>query len=1077
MKAAKLCGLLSVLAILSGTQARAATLTSIGVEFLGRDGSGASGATAGNPPTPGVQPSDIAGVAAVQQAFWNLIDDYNGSVAHEKGESLQLNSSVNGTIVPTSTTLLFDCNDSWYNDVTPTNITSPNAHLMNGIIKSSSGGGVPGVFTFTNVAEGQYDVYIYTDMNGDNTIAKFWDFDGLTTYYVKLTHQFRDTNTFVLGSATDYATATNGPAANYVKFSNLGTYGRGTIGVLGQWVQGNDGIGIAAIQLVSAGPALPNTNAVTFLTQPVNRRGLLNGSNVTFVASTRGSAVTYQWYENGKAIAGATDATYTPAPITTNDSGAAFYVIASNVVNSVISTNAVLTVGNSVSVPGIYETLWYGATRADVEAGLFDSKKPDLQAVLVTFNTPEEQGDNYAERVQCLFTPPAAGNYTFFITSDDNSDLFLSTDATPANKVLIAQETAWSNPLTWLTDDGGGQVAQKRSDQFVAAGGTGPQAPNGYALAAGQQYYLEAVHAEGGGGDNVGVTVKLASAADPTNGTPSAITSANASHLELDGGILNITSQPQNVTVNQGKSASFSVTAKSAYIGDASGLLPGILYQWQTAPQGSSTFTDIAGAAGTSYTTPVLDLTNSLTQYRARVSAAGSLTNSSVAIVTVVNDTNPPVVVGAGVFPGSTQVGLTFNKDLDPTTANNPANYQVNGAAVTSVLVRTNVANETTTEKNLVSLIVPTAINGPFTVTVSGVKDTFGNTAKSNTVAGAVINLTDTDIGSPDGVVTDGSGIPGGDPIFKGSVTQWGPGSFDVLSGGNDYYNNADGFNFLWEPKTNSFDVQVRVVSVSPINNWSAAAIEVREGPTTTNGGGWELARHYFCKVDYYGPQTCIDGSGSGANTYEYNTRLAPGDPTLRETGNGGPGGSAGWGGAGPGNPAPVPVPNAWIRIARVRSTDGSSDHLMGYSSNDGQTWSLRENVDLNDAAHAGFITRSNTPAGPWPSVAYVGLATTAHNNNINNGSLSLPYSPIGSPFACYAIYRNWGDTPSIIAPPTLSFVHNADGTITLTYSGNLYSSTTVSGTYSLVPGATNPYKVTPTATGAAAAVFYRAGP
>jgi hypothetical protein len=1069
MKAVKLCSVFSALALLSGTQVRAAT--SIGVEFLGRDGSGASGATAMNPATPGVGPNDTAGV--VPQQLWNIIDDYRASIGPEKGETAQL---IDSTITTTTVTLQFDCNDSWYNDVTPTNITKPNSHLMNGIIKSSAGGGVPGVFTFTNVPEGQYDVYVYTSMNGDNVIGKFWDSDHLTTYYVKEFHQFYDTNTFSQGTATDYATATNGPPSGYVKFTNLGTYGRGTIAVLGQWVSGADGIGVAAIQLVSAGPPQQNTNAVSFLSQPVNRRGLLGGSNVTFTTTTRGSAVTYQWYRNGAPIAGATDPNYTPAPIAATDNGAAYSVIASNNVNNVISSNAVLTVGNPVSVPGIYETLWNGALRADVEAGSYDSVKPDLQAVLVNFFTPGGHGNNYSERIQCLYSPPASGSYTFFITSDDDSDLFLSTDSTPANAVLIAQETAWSNPLTWLTDDGGGSLTQKRSDQFVASGGTGPQAPTGYNLTAGQQYYLEAVHHQGTGGDAAGVTIKLNSAADPTNGTPSAITSANASHLELDGGILNITSQPQSASTVQGKTVSFTVSATSAYIGDTSGLLPGILYQWQSAPKGSSTFADISGAAGTSYTTPTLSLTDSGTQFRAKLSAAGSVSNSAIATVTVVNDTNPPVVVGAGVFPGSTQVGLTFNKDLDPTTANNPANYKVNGAAVTSVLVRTNVANELTSEKNLVSLTVPTAINGPFTVTVTGVKDIFGNAAPSNTVQGTVINLTVTDVGSPDGVVADGSGIPGGDPLFTGTVTQWGPGSFDVLCGGNDYYNNADGFNFLWEPKTNSFDVQVRVVSVSPINNWSAAAIEVRDGPQTPQGGGWELARHYFCKVDYYGPQTCIDGSGSGANTYEYNTRLAPGDPTLRETSNSGPGGSAGWGGAGPGNPSGVPVPNAWIRIARVRNADGSSDHLMGYSGNDGVNWSLREDVNLNDAAHAGFINRSNAPAGPWPSVCYVGLATTAHNNNVNSGSASLPYSPIGSPFSCYAIYRNWGDTPSVVGPPTLTFVRNADGTLTLTYTGNLYSSTTANGTYSVVSGAASPYKVTPQGA-AAAATFYRSGP
>src|SRR5262249_25683356 len=160
----------------------------------------------------------------------------------------------------------------------------------------------------------------------------------------------------------------------------------------------------------------------------------------------------------------------------------------------------------------------------------------------------------------------------------------------------------------------------------------------------------------------------------------------------------------------------------------------------------------------------------------------------------------------------------------------------------------------------------------------------------------------------------------------------------------------------LYSPRTNSFDVKVRVVSVSPIDNWSAGAIEVREGPATANGGGWELARHYFCKTNASpagagGMTTSLDGSGAGQNVYEYNGRRAPGDPALRETSNNGPGQSQGWGGAGPGNVGPT-VPNAWIRIARVKNA--ASDHLLGYHSSDGVNWTLAQDVDLNDAAHAG---------------------------------------------------------------------------------------------------------------------------
>ena len=115
--AAKVLGVLAVSAILSGFQVRAAT--SIGVEFLGRDGSGASGATANNPGTPGVDPN--ANVGVVPQQFWNVIDDFRASIGPEKGETQPL---LDNTLATQPVTLQFDCNDSWYNDVTPTNITS-----------------------------------------------------------------------------------------------------------------------------------------------------------------------------------------------------------------------------------------------------------------------------------------------------------------------------------------------------------------------------------------------------------------------------------------------------------------------------------------------------------------------------------------------------------------------------------------------------------------------------------------------------------------------------------------------------------------------------------------------------------------------------------------------------------------------------------------------------------------------------------------------------------------------------------------------------------------------------------------
>src|SRR5206468_1032784 len=129
---------------------------------------------------------------------------------------------------------------------------------------------------------------------------------------------------------------------------------------------------------------------------------------------------------------------------------------------------------------------------------------------------PTGQGVNYAERLSTIFTPAQTGNYVFFIASDDDSDLFLSLDASPSLKHLIAQETSWSNSREWVSSSGGSVVASKRSDQFT---GTTWPGGNTIHLIAGTGYYLEADHHQGGGGDDLAVTFKLSTEANPANGT------------------------------------------------------------------------------------------------------------------------------------------------------------------------------------------------------------------------------------------------------------------------------------------------------------------------------------------------------------------------------------------------------------------------------------------------------------------------------------------------------------------------------------------------------------------------------
>jgi hypothetical protein len=63
---------------------------------------------------------------------------------------------------------------------------------------------------------------------------------------------------------------------------------------------------------------------------------------------------------------------------------------------------------------------------------------PDEEFIENAFEAPSNFADNYGQRMRALLVPPVTGTYVFWISSDDNSALFLSTDEEPAHKVQIA---------------------------------------------------------------------------------------------------------------------------------------------------------------------------------------------------------------------------------------------------------------------------------------------------------------------------------------------------------------------------------------------------------------------------------------------------------------------------------------------------------------------------------------------------------------------------------------------------------------------------------------------------------------
>jgi hypothetical protein len=113
------------------------------------------------------------------------------------------------------------------------------------------------------------------------------------------------------------------------------------------------------------------------------------------------------------------------------------------------------------------------------------NKSPTSSTKISSFETPSNRGDNYGQRIRGYICAPATGNYTFYLASDDQGELWLSTSENPANKRKIAYITGHASSRKWN---------KFRSQKSVSI-----------PLKKGKKYYIEALHKESIYGDNLAV--------------------------------------------------------------------------------------------------------------------------------------------------------------------------------------------------------------------------------------------------------------------------------------------------------------------------------------------------------------------------------------------------------------------------------------------------------------------------------------------------------------------------------------------------------------------------------------------
>ncbi|MBC7901946.1 MAG: choice-of-anchor I family protein [Gemmatimonadaceae bacterium] len=110
---------------------------------------------------------------------------------------------------------------------------------------------------------------------------------------------------------------------------------------------------------------------------------------------------------------------------------------------------------------------------------------PTVVTQLDKMETPDNLADDYGLRMRGYICAPMTGNYTFYIASDEQSELWLSTDDQPANRIKIAFLQTAVSPRNWTA------FTSQKSQPIL--------------LIRGARYYIEVLHKESMGTDNLAV--------------------------------------------------------------------------------------------------------------------------------------------------------------------------------------------------------------------------------------------------------------------------------------------------------------------------------------------------------------------------------------------------------------------------------------------------------------------------------------------------------------------------------------------------------------------------------------------
>ncbi len=316
--------------------------------------------------------------------------------------------------------------------------------------------------------------------------------------------------------------------------------------------------------------------------------------------------------------------------------------------------------------------------------------------------------------------------------------------------------------------------------------------------------------------------------------------------------------------------------------------------------------TVIAGATQATYTLPAVSLADNAAAFRLVAANVASNTSysvtSSVATLTVIADTNPPVLLGAQSL-GLSQVQVLLSERITPASATNLANYALSSTNGNQPIASATLDNSQSNVLLGVATMIDRAV---YTLTVNHLADqsAAGNVIASNSQATFPATLY-----AP---VAIGNPPPAGSqlPVTNG---------FNVTGGGAGIGGTNDQCQFGYVQQTGDFDFKVRLDALGLADAWTEAGLMAREDLTPGARAASVLATPSISGA-FFQARATTNGPATMSGSF------------------------------------PVNYPNTWLRLKRL------GDDFTGFAGFDGQNWAQLGTVNLAVPAtiYFGFVVSSH---------------------------------------------------------------------------------------------------------------------